>query len=237
MRYVLEGSVRKAAGRVRIAVKLIDAEDGAQIWTHRFEDTLEDVFALQDKVALSVAGVIEPTVQQAEIRRAAARPTENMGSYDLYLRALPLQRTSSEPICCGARSASRAIALDPDYRSRPSRSRPAATGSSSYRLVGRPGRSSSPGLELAHRALKAAGDEPRCSAVGRLDHRISSRTIWMRLGPRVDRALTLNPGSASAWNYGAASARCRRASRTLAIDHLATAHATWTRWDLLGDLS
>ena len=91
VRYVLEGSVRKAGGRVRIAVQLIDASRGGEpIWTHRFEDTLEDVFALQDKVALAVAGKIEPTVQQAEIRRVSARPTDNMGSYDLALRALPL---------------------------------------------------------------------------------------------------------------------------------------------------
>src|SRR5579862_3762065 len=93
VRYVVEGSMRKAGGRVRIGVQLIDAADGAQIWTHRFEDTLEDVFALQDSVALAVAGKIEPTVQQAEIRRASARPTDNLSSYDLYLRALPLQRS------------------------------------------------------------------------------------------------------------------------------------------------
>src|SRR5580658_406402 len=87
VRYVLEGSVRRSADRVRIAVRLVDASDGAQIWADRFEDTLEDVFALQDKVALGVAGAIEPTVRAAEIRRASKGPTENMGSYDLYLRA------------------------------------------------------------------------------------------------------------------------------------------------------
>jgi adenylate cyclase len=75
VRYVLEGSVRKAAGRVRIAVQLIDASNGVQIWNQRFDDTLEDVFALQDKVALAVAGRIEPTMREAEIRRASSRPT------------------------------------------------------------------------------------------------------------------------------------------------------------------
>ena len=63
--YLLEGSVRKAAGRGRIIIKLIDAGDGSLIWTERFEDTLEDVFALQDRVALRAAGTIEPTVQTA----------------------------------------------------------------------------------------------------------------------------------------------------------------------------
>ena len=92
VRYVLEGSVRSAGGRVRIGVQLIDADDGAPIWTERFEDALDDVFALQDKVALGVAGKIEPTVQQADGRRASTRPTENMGSYDLYPRAFVISR-------------------------------------------------------------------------------------------------------------------------------------------------
>ena len=85
VRYVLEGNVRKAGARVRISVQLIDAGDGAQVWADRFEDTLDDIFALQDAVALNVTAVIEPTVQTAEVRRAGKRPTDNMGSYDLYL--------------------------------------------------------------------------------------------------------------------------------------------------------
>ncbi len=100
VRYVLEGSVRKAGGRVRIGVQLIDAADGAQIWTHRFEDTLEDVFALQDRVALAVAGKIEPTVR-------AGRDPPRLGPAHRQpeqLRPLPSRRypcsaLSSEPIC------------------------------------------------------------------------------------------------------------------------------------------
>jgi TolB-like protein len=87
VRYVLEGSVRKAADRIRIAVKLIDASDGAQIWADRFEDSIGDIFALQDKVALSAAGIIEPAVHAQESRRAMLRPTDNIGSYELWLRA------------------------------------------------------------------------------------------------------------------------------------------------------
>jgi adenylate cyclase len=96
VRYVLEGGVRKSGDRVRIGVQLIDAADDAQIWTHRFEDTLKDVFALQDAVAMAVAGKIEPTIEQVEIRRAAIRPTDNINSHDLYLRALPIFRTHSK---------------------------------------------------------------------------------------------------------------------------------------------
>ena len=89
VRYVLEGSVRKAGGRVRITAQLIDATTDAHLWAERFDGSLEDVFELQDKVASSVAGVIEPALQAAEIRRSRARPTSDLTAYDLYLRALP----------------------------------------------------------------------------------------------------------------------------------------------------
>ncbi len=88
MRYVLEGSVRKGGNRVRITAQLIDALTGTHLWADRFDGSLEDVFELQDKIALSVAGVIEPALQAAEMRRSAARPTTDLSAYDLYLRAL-----------------------------------------------------------------------------------------------------------------------------------------------------
>src|SRR5205814_2835957 len=88
VRYVLEGSVRKAGGRLRITAQLIDALGGTHLWADRFDGSLEDVFDLQDKVALSVAGIIEPALQVAEIRRSAARQTTDLSAYDLYLRAL-----------------------------------------------------------------------------------------------------------------------------------------------------
>src|SRR5258708_5777897 len=91
VRYVLEGSVRKAGQRVRITAQLIDALSGTHLWADRFDGSLEDVFELQDKVAISVAGVIEPTLQAAEIRRSSARPTSDLTAYDFYLRALPHQ--------------------------------------------------------------------------------------------------------------------------------------------------
>jgi adenylate cyclase len=88
VRYVLEGSVRKAGQKVRITGQLIDAVTGAHLWADRFDGSLEDVFELQDKVASSVAGVIEPTLQAAEIHRSSERPTNDLTAYDVYLRAL-----------------------------------------------------------------------------------------------------------------------------------------------------
>src|SRR4029077_7974753 len=88
VRYVLEGSARRGGSRIRIAAQLIEAETGAHLWADRFDGSLEDVFDLQDNVASRVAGVIEPALQAAEVRRSAARPTNNVTAYDLYLRAL-----------------------------------------------------------------------------------------------------------------------------------------------------
>jgi TolB-like protein/class 3 adenylate cyclase len=114
--YVLEGSVRKAAGRVRITAQLIDATNGAHLWADRFDGSLEDVFDLQDKVAVSVAGVIEPTLRQAEIERARRKRPESLDAYDLYLRALPFAYTSMPQDAERALPfLERAIALEPDY--------------------------------------------------------------------------------------------------------------------------
>jgi len=87
--YVLEGSVRKVGQRVRITGQLIEARRGSHLWADRFDGSLEDVFDLQDKVASHVAGVIEPALRAAEIRRSTERPTQDLTAYDLYLRALP----------------------------------------------------------------------------------------------------------------------------------------------------
>src|SRR6202035_1497505 len=88
VRYVLEGSVRKAGNRVRITGQLIDTATGAHIWADRFDGMLDDIFELQDQVASSVAGAIEPKLRQSEIERATRKPTESLDAYDLYLRAL-----------------------------------------------------------------------------------------------------------------------------------------------------
>src|SRR5438067_817864 len=98
VRYVLEGSVRKAGQRVRITAQLIDATTGAHLWANRFDGSLEDVFELQDKIAVSVAGIIEPALQAAEMRRSAARPTTDLTAYDLSLRASAMFMSSARQI-------------------------------------------------------------------------------------------------------------------------------------------
>jgi TolB-like protein/class 3 adenylate cyclase len=115
VRYVLEGSVRKAAGRVRITAQLIDATTGTHLWADRFDGSLEDVFELQDKVASSVAGVIEPALQAAETARSATRPTTDLTAYDLYLRAYAMVWSAARQIPEALRLMEQAIARDPHY--------------------------------------------------------------------------------------------------------------------------
>jgi len=116
IRYLLEGSVRKSSDRVRITAQLIDATNGAHLWADRFDGSLEEVFDLQDKVAISVAGVIEPTLRQAEIERARRKRPDSLAAYDLYLRALPHAFTAMPENADKALTLLvKAIELEPDF--------------------------------------------------------------------------------------------------------------------------
>ena len=118
VRYLLEGSVRRDGTRVRITVQLIEAETGSHLWADRFDGVLPEVFELQDRVAISVAGVIEPTLEAAEMRRSAERPTSDLSAYDLYLRALPYVATYEwEPVVRALYLLQQAISHDPGFAS------------------------------------------------------------------------------------------------------------------------
>ena len=116
VRYVLEGSVRKAGNRVRITGQLIDAISDAHLWADHFDGSLEDVFDLQDKVAISVAGVLEPALYAAEVRRSAQRPTNDLTAYDLYLRAREDTRSwERQRVLRALALAGQALERDPRY--------------------------------------------------------------------------------------------------------------------------
>ena len=116
VRYVLEGSVRKAGNRVRITGQLIDAATGAHLWADRFDGSLDDIFELQDQVASRVVGVIEPRLRLTETDRASRKPTENLDAYDLYLRALAqTYKRTEESVAESIRLARRALELDPAF--------------------------------------------------------------------------------------------------------------------------
>src|SRR6266404_4094808 len=160
VRYVLEGSVRKAGQRVRITAQLIDALTSTHLWADRFEGSLEDVFELQDKVASSVAGVIEPALQAAETVRSAHRPTNDLTAYDLYLRAYAMVLSSTALAPEALRLLERAIEHDPRHG-------PALAWAATCRVrLLLDDRSKDPaadrlkGADFARRALEVAGDDP-----------------------------------------------------------------------------
>jgi len=116
VRYVLEGSVRKAGQRVRITGQLIDATTGNHIWADRFDGALDDIFELQDRVAANVVGAIEPKLRHSEIERASRKPAANLTAYDLYLRALAQSyRYTEEGFAEAVVLARQALAIDPSY--------------------------------------------------------------------------------------------------------------------------
>jgi adenylate cyclase len=116
VRYVLEGSVRRASKHVRITAQLIDASTGAHLWAERYDRPLDDIFAVQDEITLSVVGTIEPNLRAAEYDRVKRKRPENLGAYDLVLRAMPLVLVAMPAEASAALPLlERAIALEPDY--------------------------------------------------------------------------------------------------------------------------
>jgi TolB-like protein len=116
VRYVLEGSVRKSSNRVRITAQLIDAGSGSHIWADRYDRALDDIFAVQDELTISVVGVIEPTLRQVEIERARRKRPDSLDAYDLYLRALPFAFTAMPQDADEALTLlQRAVELEPGY--------------------------------------------------------------------------------------------------------------------------
>jgi TolB-like protein/class 3 adenylate cyclase len=219
VRYVLEGSVRKAGGRVRITGQLIDAVTGAHLWADRFDGSLDDIFELQDKVASSVAGVIEPALLAAETARSASRPTDDLTAYDLYLRAYALVWSSARQIPEALRLTEQAIARDPRYG-------PALAWAAfcCYRLVV-DGRSEDPatdrlkGIDFARRALEVAGDDPILAnaalTLGYFGEDIGAMTAL------VDRSLALNPNFARGWHISGVL-RLYAGQPDVAIEHSET---------------
>jgi TolB-like protein len=202
VRYVLEGSVRKAGNWVRITGQLIDAVTGTHLWADRFDGSLEDVFDLQDKVASSVAGVIEPALQAAETARSAGRRTDDLTAYDLYLRAYAMYLSSARQIPEALHLMEQAIARDPRYG-------PALAWAAlcCHRVLvdGRSedrGADRLKGIDFARRALEVAGDDPGVLAEAAHALAYFGEDIGAMMA-LADRALALNPNFARGWQLSA----------------------------------
>jgi len=161
VRYVLEGSVRKGGDRVRITAQLIDAQTGTHLWADRFDGLIEDVFELQGKIAISVAGVIEPTLQAAEIHRSAQRSMNDPTTYDLYLRALSDHLSFEKDRVLRALVLLRqAIDRDPHFGPALSLAAWCHVQRDTFSWADDREENRRDGLDLAQRALRVAGDDP-----------------------------------------------------------------------------
>jgi adenylate cyclase len=221
VRYVLEGSVRKAGERVRITAQLIDATTGTHLWADRFDGSLEDIFELQDKVAVSVAGVIEPALQAAEMRRSVGRPITDLSTYDLYLRALAIFfPTTKERVFEALALLDRALVLDRHYG-------PALSWAATCHLqLIRDGwtedleASRRSARDLARQSLQVGENDSGILANGALVLAFVGEDIGAMIG-LVDRALKLNPSHARGL-YLSGLLRACAGQPDLAIEHVET---------------
>lgn len=222
VRYVLEGSMRKAQSRIRITGQLIDAATGAHHWADRFEGVLEDIFALQDQITESVVGALVPQLERAEIERTRHKPTESLDAYDYYLRGMARLHLGTKESTDQALSLfHKAIESDREYAS----AYAMAAWCHCWRkvsgwIVDRPAEFAE-GTRLARRAVELGKDD--ALALTRGGHALAHFTGDMDGGVELlERALVLNPNLAAAWFLGA-YLRVWRGDTDGAIDYFAHA--------------
>jgi TolB-like protein/Tfp pilus assembly protein PilF len=203
VRYVLEGSVRKAANRVRITGQLVDTATGGHLWAERFDGGLDDIFDLQDRVTESVVGAIAPAVEKAEIERAKRKPTESLDAYALYLRGLArsYQFGNRQVNAEALRLFNSAIELDPDFA--------AAYGRAAHCYVG--ARTNGWFSDTANEIAEVKRLAQRAVELGKDDAIALTSSGWALAyvvrdleggASLIDRALALNSNLAEAWFYG-----------------------------------
>jgi tetratricopeptide (TPR) repeat protein len=222
VRYILEGSLRKAASRVRITGQLVDAGTGANIWSERFEGEIDDIFALQDELTTDVVGAIMPPLERAEIARARRKPTANLDAYDYYLRGMAnLHQGTREAVDEALRHLLKAIEADPDFA--------AAYGMASWCHFWRKingwmtdrAREMAEGARLARRAVELGQDDAIALTRGghALAHLAGDLDGAVAL---LDRAKILNPNLAAARFLGG-YVRLWRGDADAAIAHFTEA--------------
>jgi adenylate cyclase len=201
VRYVLEGSVRKASGKVRIAGQLIDAVTGAHIWADRFERDLTDVFALQDEVTGAVVSAIQPKLLQTEIAMATRRRPENLTAYDLFLRTMQqFYLTTREGLAETIRLAHRALELDPRFGLVAALAGMCHMRNVIWGYANDPQFDRTESVRLLRLALSVDDSDPDTLAMAALISAFMVGDCESEI-EMADRAVALNPNSFNAWNY------------------------------------
>jgi TolB-like protein/class 3 adenylate cyclase len=203
VRYVLEGSLRKAANRVRITGQLVDAATGTHLWAERFDGGLGDIFDLQDQVTESVVGAIAPAVEKAEIERAKRKPTESLDAYALYLRGLAkfYQVASRQATVEALRLFNRAIELDPDFASAYAGAASCYAQAKGNGWISETANDIAEVTRLARRAIELGKDDAIALEASGYALAYVVRDLGVGAG-LIDRALVLNSNLAEAWSCG-----------------------------------
>jgi adenylate cyclase len=202
VRYVLEGSVRKAANRVRITGQLVDAATGAHLWADRFDADLGDIFDLQDRVTESVVGAIAPAVERAEIERAKRKPTESLDAYALYLRgSVRSYQLASQAHAEALRLFNSAIELDPDFATAYGRAASCYVYAKGEGWISVTPNEIAEVTRLARRAVELGKDDAIALAAAGIALAFVVRDLGVAAA-LIDRALVLNSNLAEAWNFG-----------------------------------
>ena len=203
VRYVLEGSVRKAANRVRITGQLVDTATGAHLWAERFDGGLDDIFDLQDQVTESVVGAIAPAVEKAEIERAKRKPTESLDAYALYLRGLAksYQFANRQALDEALRLFNSATELDPDFAAAYGRAGSCYVAAKINGWFSVTANEIAEVKRLAQRAVELGKDDAIALATGGVALAFIVRDLGVGAA-LIDRALVLNSNLAEAWFYG-----------------------------------
>jgi tetratricopeptide (TPR) repeat protein len=199
VRYVLEGSVRKSANKLRITGQLVDAATGTHLWADRYDGSLEDIFDLQDQVTASVVGAITPKLEQAEIERAGRKPTESLDAYDCFLRGMAsFHLLNRDSFLEAMRLFLRATELDPNYASPYGMAGWCTALRKNNGWIVDPEGEIADGVRLARRAAVLGKDDPTALWSGGLS--LAYLADEVEAGAAyIDRALVLNPNSAAAW--------------------------------------
>ena len=220
VRYVLEGSVRKAGNRVRITAQLIDCATAAHVWAERYDRALEDIFALQDELTISVTGAIEPTLRRVEIERARRKRPENLDAYDLYLRALPFASAAMpEEADVALPLLERVIQLEPDYAA--AHAMIAWCEEQRYLRGGLQEKTRAAALRHARAAIAAGSDDGQALAIAGFVIGVVERDHEAAIDA-IDRGLALSPSSALAYGFSAII-RAWKGDTSTAIQHAETA--------------
>jgi adenylate cyclase len=217
VRYVLEGSVRRSAERVRITAQLINGQDGTHIWSDRYDGRITDIFDLQDQITERIVGALEPTIRSVEVERARRKRPNNLDAYDCVMRALSsiwvVEREANAEALILLETA---MALDPGYALAKALAAWCHAQRLPYLWTTTPARERELALELATEAARLDSNDPMVLTVLSAAYAASSQ--FQEAAPLVEKALALDPNSAWAWQRSGVLRTCL-GEPDVAIEH------------------